>query len=282
MLSPFGARSSRNTPSNAKLVFGPHVWIRCLIKPPPGTAVAYLDYSQQEFAIAAALSGDKNMMQAYRSGDPYLTFAKQTGAVPPDATRETHGAQRDLFKTAALAVQYGQGAYGLAFRLDKAPIAARDLIMAHKQTYRRFWEWSDAAIDQAMIRSELATTFGWKIHIGIESNPRSLRNFPMQANGADMLRIACMLATERGIAVCCPIHDALLIMAPVDRIEADVDAARKCMIEASEAVLPGFPLRVDQKIVRYPDRYIDGRGEDMWNEVMQLLDQADERHRRSA
>ena len=42
-------------------------------------AVAYVDWSQQEFGIAASLSGDAAMMEAYRSGDPYLTFGKQAG-----------------------------------------------------------------------------------------------------------------------------------------------------------------------------------------------------------
>jgi hypothetical protein len=40
-------------------------------------------------------------------------------------------------------------------------------------------------------------------------------NFPMQANGAEMLRLACCLAIERGLAVCAPVHDAILIEAPL-------------------------------------------------------------------
>ena len=43
------------------------------------------------------------------------------------------------------------------------------------------------------------------------------------------------------------------------------------MIEASRAVLDGFELRVDVDIVRYPDRYMDPRGEVMWNRVMALI-----------
>jgi len=65
-----------------------------LIKPPPGHGVAYIDWQQQEFGIAAALSGDPLMMDAYRSGDPYLAFAKQAGATPADATKATHKAIR--------------------------------------------------------------------------------------------------------------------------------------------------------------------------------------------
>jgi hypothetical protein len=104
LLSPFGAKTGRNTPSASRFIFGPSVWLRHLIKPPPGRALAYLDYSQQEFGIAAALSGDESMLAAYQTGDPYLEFAKQAGAVPPEATKETHGAVREQFKTCALAV----------------------------------------------------------------------------------------------------------------------------------------------------------------------------------
>jgi hypothetical protein len=47
------------------------------------------------------------------------------------------------------------------------------------------------------------------------------------------------------------------------------------MREASEWVLPGFPLRTDAKVVRHPDRYVDDRGRRMWDTVRALLDEAD-------
>ena len=87
LLSPFRSRTGRNQPSNTKYIFGPSVWLRGLIKPPPEHSVAYIDWAQQEFGIAAALSGDHAMQKAYRTGDPYLAFAKQAGAAPQDATR---------------------------------------------------------------------------------------------------------------------------------------------------------------------------------------------------
>jgi hypothetical protein len=101
LLSPFGARSGRNTPSNSKFVFGPSAWLRGLIKPPPGHGIAYVDWSAQEVGIAAALSGDPLLMEGYRSGDPYLAFAKQAAAVPADATKATHGPERERFKAGA-------------------------------------------------------------------------------------------------------------------------------------------------------------------------------------
>jgi hypothetical protein len=124
-----------------------------------------------------------------------------------------------------------------------------------------------------MLTGKLTAAFGWQVYAGPDPNPRSLRNFPMQANGAEMLRIACMLATERGIGIAAPVHDALLIVAAVDNIESHVATTKTAMIKASEIVLHGFALRVDDKIVRYPDRYMDGRGKGMWDRIMRLLDQ---------
>ena len=71
------------------------------------------------------------------------------------------------------------------------PAAARELLRMHRETYPKFWRWSDAAVDYAMLYGKLYTTYGWTIHSGPMTNPRRLRNFPMQANGAEMLRFAC-------------------------------------------------------------------------------------------
>jgi len=271
ILSAFRSRTGRNQPSNTRYVFGPSVWLRGLIQPPVGHGVAYVDWSQQEFGIAAALSGDAAMQDAYVSGDPYLTFAKQAGAVPADATKDTHKVERELFKTCALGVQYGMEAPSLALRIAQPPIVARDLLRAHHETYRAFWRWSDAAVDHAMLNGSLHTVFGWHIRAGENVNPRSLRNFPMQANGAEMLRLACCLATERTIEVCAPVHDAVLICAPLDCLEHDVAQMRACMASASRAVLAGFELRTDAVIIRHPDRYQDPRGTVMWDRVNRLI-----------
>jgi len=139
ILSAFRSRTGRNQPSNTRFIFGPSVWLRSLIKPPPGHGVAYIDWSQQEFGIAAALSGDRAMQDAYQSGDPYLAFAKQAGAVPENATKETHGPTRELFKQCVLAVQYGMEAESLAARIGQPPVVARDLLRVHRETYRNFW-----------------------------------------------------------------------------------------------------------------------------------------------
>ena len=113
ILSAFRSRTGRNQPSNSKYIFGTERLAARADPTTPGHGVAYIDWSQQEFGIAAALSGDVAMQAAYQSGDPYLAFAKQAGAVPADGTKKTHEDVRELFKQCVLAVQYGMEAPGV-------------------------------------------------------------------------------------------------------------------------------------------------------------------------
>ena len=275
-IMPFRARTGRNQPSNAKFIFGPSRWLRSLIKPEPEMAIAYIDYGQQEFGIAAALSGDMAMADAYRSGDPYLAFGKQAGAIPPDGTKASHSAERAQFKQCVLAVQYGMGAEALATRIGQPVDMAKRLLRLHRETYPAFWRWSEAAVDRAMLLGRLETVFGWPIHVGPSADParganaRSLANFPCQAHGAEMLRLACCMLVEAGIGLCAPVHDAVVIEGPADTIDEVVAQARGIMAEASKIVLGGFEIGTDAEIVKYPDRYIDEAGEDFWNTVTRL------------
>lgn len=271
MLRPFASRSGRNQPSNNQFIFGPSVWLRGLIKPPPGRAIAYVDWSQQELGIAAALSGDPALVQAYKSGDPYLEFAKMAGAVPATATKKSHPQERSAFKECMLAVNYGMQPESLAARLDKPVAFARNLLRKHQETFPTFWRWSQRQVDAAMLTGKLETVFGWPIHTLGGDNPRSLANFPCQGNGAEMMRLACSMATEAGIAVCCPVHDALLIEADVDHITTVVTQTQEIMREAGRIVLDGFEIESDAKIICHPDRYADeDRGLAMWQKVVGL------------
>lgn len=273
MLSPFSSRTGRNQPSNTKFPFGPSVWVRGLIRPAEGRSLAYVDWSQQEFGIAAALSEDSAMVAAYLSGDPYLAFAKQAGAVPDNASKESHKAERELFKQCALAVQYGMAERSLAERLGRPVIVGRQLLRQHRRTYPEFWKWSEAAVNCGLLGIPLRTVFGWTLHPMANPNPRSLANFPVQANGAEMMRLAAILATEQGIRVCAPVHDAFLIEAPTVQIETVATEMQDVMREASRIVLSGLELRSDVKYVHSPDRYMDERGEKMWETVMSLIDE---------
>jgi hypothetical protein len=272
LLSPFSSSTGRNQPSTNKFVFGLSKWARGLIQPRPGFAVAYIDWSQQEFGIAAALSGDANMKHAYMTGDPYLTFAKQAGAVPIDATKQSHPIERDQYKQCVLATQYGMGAEALAARLKQPTLRAKQLLAIHRKVYKQFWDWSDNLYNITINTNRLNTVFGWQLQVQDDLNPRSVRNFPMQANAAEMLRIACILMVKRGIQLCAPIHDAVLIEATEDTIEEQAKMAQQCMEEASQIVLENFKLTSDVNIIRYPGRFLDASAEPFWNTVMAIYE----------
>jgi DNA polymerase I len=273
LLSPFSSKTSRNQPSNSRFIFGPSAWLRFLITPPPGYGVVILDWEQQEFGVAAGLSLDANMIDAYRSGDGYLGFAKQACAVPPDATKRTHGAIRDQYKTCSLGTQYGMQEETLSFRIDQHVLFARRLLRQHREIYSQYWRWSDNVQDYSAYHGYLQTVFGWVYQTPPDWNPRTSRNFPMQANGAEMLRLACCLGTEAGLLLCAPVHDAVVVMAPLEQLDRDVATMRGFMEESSRVVLlgSGLTLRTEAKIVRYPDHYTSDRGRVMWDTVMGLL-----------
>jgi hypothetical protein len=272
MLSPFRTKTGRNMPSNSKYIFGMASWLRSLVRPEPGRAIVYIDWAQQEFAIGAVLSRDTTMIEAYESGDPYLAFGKQAGLIPPNGTRETHKAERDQCKGCVLGVAYGMEAASLAHRIGKPPTYARQLLELHHEPYPRFWRWSDGAEIHAMLFGQLQTVFGWSLRVSGEANPRSLRNFLCQANGAEMMRLACCLATERGLCVIAPVHDALAVEAEAGFLGETVAEIQECMARASEAVLGGFRLRSDVEIINHPDRFRDERGVEFWNQIMTILE----------
>ncbi len=271
LLSAFRSRTGRNQPSNTKFVFGPARWIRHLIKPPEGYGLAYCDWSAQELALAAALSGDEAMIEAYASGDPYLSFAISAGLAPTDATKESHETIRDRCKTVCLGTLYGMEADTLARRMGVSPTEAHELLRLHRETYRRFWAWSDATVNRAMLSNEIRTCFGWRLQCRGDVNTRTLMNFPCQSHGAEMMRLAAIAGTEAGIEVCCPVHDAMLIAVPLDCLEADAEHMAHLMGLAAKAVTGGLTIRVDTKLVRWPDRFTDNRGARMWEQVNALL-----------
>ena len=131
-------------------------------------------------------------------------------------------------------------------------------------TYPVFAAWQERSVDIALLRGYMSTSFGWRLNVTNNTRPTALRNFPMQAHGAEMLRIACCLATERGVRVCAPVHDALLIEAPISLIDDAVSITRGAMAEAAAKVLGSAVwIDTDVEIVRYPDRYSDPRGQAM-------------------
>ncbi len=277
LLSPFGSKTGRNTPSNSRSVFGPGTWVRSLIRPAPGHSLIYCDWSGQEYGMAAYFSGDPPMIHDYVHDDPYLGFAKRIRLVPDDATKESHGQIRNQLKVAAgLGVLYGASAETVARVGNMTEVEARRVLSAHRETYPTFWRWREAVINHGNLRGELRTSFGWKWHVGDTDRSPSVSNFMMQASGADMLRIAVCDAVESGIEVVAPVHDALMVHCPTDQAKEVANQVVQIMERASNWVLGGDAvLKVGvEAIVDWPNRYADKRGAEMWEMITGLLEKS--------
>jgi DNA polymerase-1 len=271
LLGPYGSKTGRNQPSNAKSVFGPAKWIRFLITPPPGRVLIHRDFCQQEIRIAAVVSGDAALLAACESGDVYLGIAKQLGFAPADATPETHKPVRAMFKTVVLGIIYGLGARTLALRIGISLFEAREILARLRAQFRAFEIYAQSVVDHAGLLLEISTPFGWIMQCPPGINPRTIRNFPVQSTASEVLHVACILAERRGLEIVAPIHDAFVAEADLDRVEEASAALDRVMRDASRIVLQGYELPTDCDIVRPGEHYFDDRGVEMWNTVTRLL-----------
>jgi hypothetical protein len=298
MLGLFGTKTGRNAPSNSEFIFGPAKCLRFLITPPPGMALIHRDYSQQEVRIAAYLSKDSALITACDSGDVYLGIAEQLGFDP------LKPGIRDLFKVVVLAINYGAGPYLLAALAGISLVEAREIIARLKARFRKFDKYCGNIADHAGLNLVLFNEMGWSVRCPPGSPPRTIRNWPVQAAGSAIMRVASILAERRGIEIVAPIHDAFLAqcqVADAHAVSADLD---RCMRDASAIVLQGpelptsdddgmgliLPPHVDTREVPevfrevphiFRGRYYDKRGAVMWREIHRLLPGAEHADTRS-
>jgi hypothetical protein len=128
----------------------------------------------------------------------------------------------------------------------------------------------------AQFTGSVSTDFGWTLRVGANTRPRTVQNFFCQANGSEMMRCAAIAATEAGIRVCCPVHDAFLVEAPTNELDDAIESMRAIMAKAALVVTNGLPVRIDaDTIVRWPDRYPSRAkgGRNTWGEVLGVLQQ---------
>jgi hypothetical protein len=306
LTSYYRARTSRSQPSNSKGLMGTSVWLRNLIKPRGGRVIISGDYSQQEPGVGAALAPDERMKRAYNTGDFYLGFAieaktataaqvqrylarkrlRKQQEVPKDDADKALDALRDLYKPVVLGIIFDRTAWGLARALDMQPIEALRLINQFYDAFPDCRNWSNRRVNYALAHRITRTVMGWQLHLPPDSiaedkhgrvylkspNVRAIRNFAFQANGAEITRLGARLAWEQGLMMLLTVHDQILIEAAWEDRHRAAAALEECMVEASRIILDGFALRVDTKIIAYPHRYTDPRGDEMWHEVMVLLD----------
>jgi DNA polymerase-1 len=267
----FGTKTARNAPSASAYVFGPAKWIRLNVAPPPGQALIHRDYCQQEVRIAAVLSGDTELLAACESGDVYLGIARQLGFLADSMSAAETEAVRTLFKTVVLGIQYGLGARSLAVRTGLSLYEAAEILARLRARFRGFEAFGQRVLDHAGLELELRTPFGWVMQCPPGTNPRTIRNFPMQSTGSEILHAACIMAERRSIPIIAPVHDAIMVETAAGDAEEVSAALDRVMRDASAVVLRGYELPTDDQVVRPGEHYRDKRGIEMWNTVTRLV-----------
>jgi hypothetical protein len=272
---PFSTITGRMAPNGSAYPFTTPAWTKYTIMAEPGKALAYLDFSANDFGTAAGVSRCPMMQVDYRR-EPYLILPQLVGLVPAEATKHSHPKDRERYKAPILSLQYGGGALLMAQKLDITTREGQQLVDLHHERYVAYWEWSDRRLQRAFDDGELVTKDGWRCAVSSKTSIFTARNWLIQAIAGALFRYACLLMRKLGIRIIAVVHDAVLIEAPIDRIEEEVARATLCLQRASRRFLRGLTLEVDAKIVREGERLGDKRGTDIWNFFEGALRELDE------
>jgi DNA polymerase-1 len=161
------------------------------------------DYSQIELRIIAELSGDKGMLDAFRSGeDIHAATAAKVYGVPPDQV--TSDMRRNA-KMVNFGIIYGISAFGLADRLNISRTEAKTIIENYFRQYGAVKDYMDASIEQARKKGYVETMLGRRRYLrDINSANGTVRGFaernainaPIQGSAADMIKIAMVRIHE--------------------------------------------------------------------------------------
>ncbi len=218
----------------------------------PGKLILSADYSQIELRVLAHLSGDADLVDAFRRAqDVHVRTAMAVFGVPePEVTAE----MRAQSKTVNFGVIYGMGPIALAKRLGIAKSDARHFIEAYFEKYHGVRSFMDATLAEARKTGEVRTLLGRRRLLPDLRSANQMKrsyaeriaqNTPIQGTAADILKLAMVKLAEPvvpGAQMVLTVHDELVFEVPEDRID---EAAKKTK-EAMESILAlGVPLEVD-------------------------------------
>ena len=178
--------------------------IRKAFIPDDGCEFFSADYSQIELRIMAHLSGDKNMIEAFKEEQDIhaATAAKIYKIDINEVTRE----QRSKAKTANFGIIYGISVFGLAERLNVDRKEAKELIDGYFENYPQVKAYMDESIRTAREKGYIETIFKRKRYLpDINSRNAVVRgyaernaiNAPIQGSAADIIKVAMVRIYKR-------------------------------------------------------------------------------------
>jgi DNA polymerase-1 len=267
----YGSDSLRNQPSAARFPFSWPKWFRNFFKPEEGFGLCYLDAAGQEFLIGARLSGCQRMEDDYNSGDIHIRVGKALALVPPDTPETARPPGRKKAKGVVYGSNYGQTKFGLRRVLGRTLENADWVLTRYQRNYAPYYRWRQGVVNGLRLkRGTYYTRLGSPLWTG-KKQPRQIMNHPVQTAGSDWLRLVTIAATEAGLDIAATVHDAILIVAPLDRLDSDIEKAELTM-KAAAIALYGAPVLVSKTVARWPDRFApDDDDTDTWALVQREL-----------
>ena len=266
-INMMGQKTGRTNLSTAFNPFGAPRYARTMIHPDDDSLLVYADWKSQEPYIQAYLSGDQKMKDALATGEIYLATAKLCKAVPESATRKKYEKEREMYKTSLLAINYGQEAESLSAKLGIPLYLGRSIHQKILKVYEVYNAWSDAWVAKGMQRGFFKTMYGWKYHLTFKeaANPRSIKNWPIQSHGSEMIRHAITAADDAGFEISMCVHDALLVHIKKKDWAKKIFHLVRLMEEASEKIV-GVKIPVEIKVIRKNFYQAKDDGE-KWNKL---------------
>jgi DNA polymerase-1 len=171
--------------------------IRAAFRPSPGRVLMSADYSQIELRVLAHLSGDAELVDAFRADeDVHVRTASQVFGVPPD---EVDAGMRARAKAINFGVIYGQTDYGLSQQLGIGRKEARSFIERYFERYTGVRAYMDRVIEEARSGSGVSTMLGRRRFLRTINSrnhaerayaERMARNTPIQGTAADIIKLA--------------------------------------------------------------------------------------------
>ncbi|CAG5082438.1 DNA polymerase I [Parvicella tangerina] len=222
------------------------------------------DYSQIELRIIAALSGDKGMIEAFKSGqDIHAATAAKVFDVPlEEVSRE----QRSKAKMVNFGIIYGISAFGLSQRLGISRTEAKEIIDNYFEKYSRIKEYMDESIEFARKHEYVETILKRRRYLpkinagnGMERGfaERNAINAPIQGSAADVIKIAMINVQERmkkealKSKLLLQVHDELVFDVHKDEVDLMRTLAKE---EMERAVQLEVPLEVEEGVA---DNWLD-------------------------
>lgn len=225
--------------------------LRKVFKPKEGCVFLDADYSQIELRVLAHLSGDPQLIEAYRENqDIHRSTASKVFHTPFDQVTEL---QRRNAKAVNFGIVYGISSFGLGQDLNVSRKEAEEYINQYFATYPAIKKYLDGLVETAKTAGSACTMFGRKRPVPELSSSNYMQrsfgeriamNSPIQGTAADIIKIAMIRVSQRLLRedmrarVVLQVHDELLVETPVEETEQVRRILQEEMSAAAELAVP--------------------------------------------